>query len=305
VFDSSLSGCPGDTSPGGGSTVITKTGTLLVDGKGFGGTVLGDQRSIDNSGTISLSNVGFVLMNGGTTLTDEPGSGLNLDGQGGVYRGAKEGSSQAPSIVQTGAVTVDAPSTSVLGAAVTLLAPGKREVVVRNGGLALDAPKAPVARLARNTTYGVGSCVESKNQMCRSGDATSERPQAALVTTSTLAPKTSKVGVALAAGPKKVHGKKVIGKAVNVKAPTIKTTHATHIGFGFDTTTKGISAHTKPSVYRNGHVITLCKVHGITATNTSCIFSEGPPKKGGADTKGDLSVVVISIQPNAHWLVAK
>jgi hypothetical protein len=94
-----------------------------------------------------------------------------------------------------------------------------------------------------------------------------------------------------------------------VTAPTEKTTHSTHLSLMFDSTTAGLKSSTKPIVYRDGHRITLCKVHGLTAKNTSCVFSEAvahsrsAPFAGGQQTKGDLTLFVITIQPDAHWIV--
>jgi hypothetical protein len=45
-------------------------------------------------------------------------------------------------------------------------------------------------------------------------------------------------------------------------------------------------------------------VHGLTAVNTSCIIS-ATVSRSGAGSKGDLTVVLITIQPNGHWLVAR
>jgi hypothetical protein len=92
----------------------------------------------------------------------------------------------------------------------------------------------------------------------------------------------------------------VLGHQVNVTAPTGHTTHSTHLHFFFDASVKGV--HNKPTVWRNGHRITYCAVHGLTARNTSCVVSAAVMQHG--PTKGDLEIMVITIQPKAHWLTS-
>jgi hypothetical protein len=300
VFDPTIGACPGNTSPGGGLTAITASGTMLVDGKGFGGVTLGDRRVIDNSGTIKLGKVGYIAMNGGTKLRDEPGSVLELDGSGGIYRGAKEGTHAAPSIRQQGNVVKAGKGTSVVAVPVTF---GKKKPHVRvsSGGLDLAAPKIPTAKVARASGYGSGSCDETTNGLCRAAEATADDPQVATVGTSAQAPKVSHIGVSLVSGHRKVHGHKVIGQAVDVMAPTIRTTHSTHLTLSYDATILG--SRSTPNVYRGSHRLALCRVHGLTATNPSCVVSESVAHGGGA-TKGDLTIVVITIKPNSLWRVA-
>jgi hypothetical protein len=162
----------------------------------------------------------------------------------------------------------------------------------------------PVRKVVRAGSYGVGGCTQHKNHLCRRPDANPAAPQVVTIGTSTeaAAPKVSKVGVAMTAGPAKVHGHRVLGQQADVTAPTIKTTHSTHLTFSFDAKTPGLPGPAA-LVYRNKHRITLCRVHGLTAKNTSCVLSEKVAHGGPA--KGDLTVIVISIQPNASWLVAK
>jgi hypothetical protein len=95
----------------------------------------------------------------------------------------------------------------------------------------------------------------------------------------------------------------VLGKQINVTAPTKKTSHSTHLTFTYDVTTKGLTHRTKPTVYRNHKAVTLCKVHGLTAINTSCVVTASVSHSAG--TKGDLTVVLITIQPDGHWLVVR
>jgi hypothetical protein len=153
-------------------------------------------------------------------------------------------------------------------------------------------------------SYGVGGCQEAKNQLCRDPIATANDPQDAIIGTSTAGPKVSKIAVSLTSGPAKIHGKRVLGKSVNVTAPNIKTTHSTHLTFKYDATTKGLKPSAKAAVFRGKHRITVCAVHGLTAENTSCIISAKVAHSGGAASKDDLTVIVITIQPKARWSVA-
>jgi hypothetical protein len=301
VFDPTIKACPGDTTRGEGSTIILPNGQLLVDGTAFGGAVLGDKRDIRNAGSIRLTHNSYIAMGNRTSITDLTHSTLAFNGPGGIYRAAK---GPTPTLKQHGSVVKTGRGISVVGVPVAFAKTHAAHIRVRGGGLSLQRSNVPVRKVARGGSYGVGGCTERKNRLCRRPDATTAAPQVVTIGASSeaAAPKVSKVGVALTAGPAKVHRHKVLGRQADVTAPTAKTTHSTHLTFSFDAKTKGLPGPTAP-VYRNKHRITLCHVHGLTAKNTSCVLSEKVAHGGPA--KGDLTVIVISIQPNASWLVAK
>jgi hypothetical protein len=307
VFDPTIKACPGKTVPGGGKTTIAAGGKMLVDGVKFGEADLGDQRVIDNFGTITLTHLGYIAMSNRTRLIDEPHSTLNLDGQGGIYRATNGAGGTPPAISQQGKLIRAGTGTQVAVIGVPLTFGKKRSVAVRGGTLAIDVAKVPTAPVKRASGYGLGSCELVKLVLCKSVIATAAQPQDALVETSSESgsPAVSKITVALAKGPAKVHGHAVLGRAIDVTAPTGKTTHSTHLTFMYDASTAGLKPSTKPTVYRGTHAITLCKVHGLTAKNTSCVFSEKVAHGGSARTKGDLTIFVITIQPNARWLVTR
>ena len=306
VLDPTIPACPGDTSPGGGRTVIAAGGKMRVDGVKFGGVALSGGRVIDNFGTITLTDLGYVSMANRTELIDEAHSSLQLVGEGGIYRTSTHGTS---------------PTIRLLGGTITRHGAGhnlavvgvpvrygsvKPAVKVLGGALVLDAARAPKASVHRGTSYGTGTCRSVNSLVCRESIANPSLPQTAVVGASSesAAPAVSKFGVSLSHGPKQVHGHGVLGKQVNVKAPTKKTSHSTHLTLSYDAGTKGLKAGTKPTVYRDHKAVTLCKVHGLTAVNTSCIIS-ATVSRSGAGSKGDLTVVLITIQPNGHWLVAR
>ena len=305
VFNPAIKACPGQTVPGGGRTVIAAGGTMLVDGVKFGGADLGDRRVIENFGTITLTHLGYIAMGNRTQLIDEPHSTLALNGQGGIYRATNSGGGTPPSISQQGRLVRNGSGTQVAVVGVPLTFGKTRSVSVHGGTLAIDAAKLPSAPVKRASGYGVGSCQLVKLVLCKTVIATSAAPQAALVETSSESgsPAVSNITVALAKGPATLHGHKVLGRAIDVTAPTGKTTHSTHLTFILDATTAGLKSSTKPTVYRGTHAITLCAVHGLTAKNTSCVKTEQVAHSGSARTKGDLTVFVITIQPNARWLV--
>jgi hypothetical protein len=306
VFDRTIPACPGDTSPGGGRTNVARGGRLLVDGTGFGGVDLTGGRVIDNSGTIRLTHAGYLAMGDGTTLVDEARSRLQLSGEGGIFRGSKQGRG-TPQIRQAGRITRHGVSTegAVIGVPLRLAKP-RPAVSVPSGSLILDGNKAPKAAAGRATRYGLGTCGRVTLTVCLHPIADRDQRQTAVVGTSSesAAPKTSTIAVSLGKAPAKVRGHRVLGRAIHVTAPKQKTSHSTHLTFGYDVTTAGLTAHTKAIVYRGKHAIPLCSVHGLTATNTSCVVSEGV-RHSGKGVKGDLTVVVISIQPDARWLVAR
>jgi hypothetical protein len=308
VFDPAIPACPGDTSPGGGRTTIAAGGKMLVDGVKFGGADLTDQRVIDNFGTITFTHFGYIAMDNRTQLIDEPHSAINFDGEGGIYSGSNHGGTAAPRIRQHGAVVRDGVGTdvAVVGVPVTF-GKGKPAVSILGGTLVLDRATAPKAPVARASGYGVGTCTQVKLQLCKRASPTADQPQGALVETSseTGSPKVSRISVSLVDGPAKVHGHPVLGQAIDVTAPTKKTPHSTHLTFMFDATTAGLKSNTKPTVYRGKHAITLCKVHGLTAENTSCMLSSVVEHSNSAGTKGDLTIILITIQPDSRWLVAR
>lgn len=307
VFDPAIKKCPGDTSPGGGRTTIASGGKMLVDGVKFGGADLSDKRVIDNFGTITFTHFGYIAMSNRTELIDEPHSSIKFEGLGGIYRSSLSDATAAPKIRQQGRVVRDGSGTNVVvvGVPVTF---GKHKpaVSILGGSLVLDRPNVPKAPVARAGGYGLGSCELVKVLLCKQPAATADAPQVALVGASreSAAPKVQKVAVSLTNGPAKVHGHAVLGQAIDVTAPTAKTTHSTHLTFMFDATTAGLKPNINPTVYRGTHAITLCKVHGLTAKNTSCVFSE-KVAHSGKGTKGDLTIILITIQPNARWLVAR
>jgi hypothetical protein len=306
VFDPSISACPGDTTPGGGKTTIAVGGKMLVNGVKFGGADLTDGRVIDNFGTVTFTDFGYVAMNNGTSWTDEPHSTVKFDGLGGIYRGAS-GAGGAPKLHQHGALVRNGTGSNVVvvGVPVTF-GKGKSHVKITRGSLVLNRTATPKAPVGRGSGYGVGSCKLVKVALCKQPAATAGVPQVAFLGTSKEAgsPKISQISVSLINAPAKLHGHAVLGQAVQVVAPHEKTTHSSHLTFSYDATTAGLTSSIKAKVYRGSHAITLCAVHGLTALNTSCIVSE-KVAHGGAATKGDLTIIVITIQPKARWIVTR
>jgi anti-sigma factor RsiW len=307
VFDPSIMACPGDTTPGGGKTIIAAGGKMLVDGTQFGGADLTDSRVIDNFGTITLTHFGYIAMDSGTKLIDEPHSSIHFDGQGGIYRGATVRGAAAPRVSQQGKLFRHGVRTDVAVVGVPLTLGTKASVSVLGGTIALDVTKLPKAPVHRGSGYGMGSCNLVKLVLCKGAYSTAADPQGVVVRTSTesAAPAVSNIAASLVAAPARVHGHPVLGRAISVTAPTKKTTHSTHLTFTYDATTRGLKPSTKPRVYRGTHQITLCAVHGLTAKNTSCVLSEGVAHSGSAGVRGDLIIIVISIQPEAKWVVTR
>jgi hypothetical protein len=246
-------------------------------------------------------------MDNATQLIDEPHSSLQLDGLGGIYRGSRHGGSSQPKIRQLGAIVRHGQghNKAVIAVPVRYGKP-KPKVTVLGGQLVLNSARAPKAKIHRATSYGTGTCALVKMLVCRHSFATAGRPQTAVIGASSesAAPNVSKVAASLGHAPKTVHGHRVLGKTIHIVAPTKRTTHATHLTFTFDASTKGLKAHTVPIVYRDKKRVTLCRVHGLTAVNTSCVFTEGV-SRSGRGIKGDLTIVLITIQPNGRWLVAR
>lgn len=278
---------------GSGETIIAKSGNLLVDGGKFGAAELSGTRSIDNSGTLTLSRNGYILMALGTDITDERSSSLNLDGFGGIYP-SQTAATVGATVHQLGSVTRDGHGDSVVG--VNTIFGNKVTPVVTSGDVAFAAASVPTAKLKRGTSYGIGSCDGSPKVLCRATAATKALRQATTVRTSTAGPKTSKITVVLSKAVK-LKGAKALGQSVDVTAPTEKTTHSTSLTFGLDSSLPGFTkgAH---DVYRGKKKITVCAVHGLTAENTSCIHET---KTVG----GNVEISVITIQPNATWTVAR
>ena len=290
---------------GSGQTEIARGGAMLVDGTTFGGTELSHRRTIDNLGTVTFTGNGYVAMDRGTGWSDEAHSTIKFQGVGGIYPRAA-GSGSPATLLQRGALVRNKSGTNVVvvGVPVDFGAHPPKVAVIR-GSIVVNHNSVPVAPVGRSSGYGVGSCTLVTTHPCKRPNATAQSPQVAYAGTSASsgAPRTSHLSVALVNGPATVNGHKVLGKQINVTAPTEKTTHSTHLTFALDATTKGLGAH--PQVFRNGRAISLCRVHGLTARNTSCILSEKIATGGGGATKGDLSIVAITIQPNAHWLIAR
>jgi hypothetical protein len=306
VFDPILKACPGHISPGGGRTIIAAGGAMLVDGTAFGGAELSDGRVIDNSGTITFTGFGYLAMDNGTELIDRPHSSLDFDGDGGIYAGSAAGGGAAPRIKQQGAVVRDGAGTNVVAVAVPMtFGGGKPAVSVVRGSMVLAGAKAPKAPVARAGAYGVGGCELETLVLCKKPFATAAEPQVAMLGTSkeTAAPKVSKIAVSLVKGPAREKGQAVLGKAIEITASTKKTSHSSRLTLMYDATTPGLTSSTKPTVYRGSHAISLCSVHGLTAKNTSCVISEAVAHSGSTWTKGDLTVVLITIQPDGTWLV--
>lgn len=287
---------------GTGTTTLLASGRLRIDGGRWGQAEVIGGRTIDNSGTISFAKKGFLEMGDGTSLIDEAASLVDLDGNGGIYRLTPTSGGTSPSIVQSGRLVENGPGKSVIGVP-TKFAGG--HVKVTKGSLLVNSNTLPTAPLARNTGYGIGTCEVLKNQVCHLVEATPRAPQSAMVTTSTLAPKASLVKVKLAAtNPHSISGHALLGKKMTVRAPHRRTTHSTHLTITFDRTVRGVRHGLKPRVYRNGHKITYCSAHGITAVNPSCVFS-AKTLSSPSPNKGDLQLFVITIKPKATWAVTK
>lgn len=278
------------TQAGTGTTAITAGGALLVDGPKFGGVVLADSRTIDNSGTLTISKTGFISMVDGTSLIDEPGSALELQGEGGIYPNQPDSKA---SIKQQGSITKTGNNMSVIGVPVTLKKSIKPSI--KAGGLSFASHAVPKVKIPPNTFYGVGSCDATDRKLCHTTAATKAFPESAFIKTSTEAPPRSAIKVALTSAPGHIAGTKPIGQSIAVTAPTERTTHSTDLTFKFDSSMKGVGKATEP-VFRGKDKITICHVQGLTAENTSCVLSQ-------KIVNGDLEILVISIQPNATWTV--
>jgi hypothetical protein len=305
VANPAQAACPGDLTPGGGRTVIAASGKLLVDGSGFGGVELGDQRVIDNSGTLELTHLGYISMDSGTKLIDERGSSLDLDSPGGIYAGATDGSLPTAKVVQKGSIVKDSDDPTFIGVPTSIS--GKTHITVTRGDLYIQSPKLPSAPVARAGVYGAASCVVAALQLCHVVNATADFPQTATVRLSSesSAPAHSTAAVALKAGPSKVGGHAVIGKAIAIKGP--KEFHATQLAFGFDKTMSGVGSKAKATVYRGGTSaadrVPMCSVERVSQANPSCVLSVTVAHGGGQSTSGDLTVIVETEQPTSTWLV--
>ncbi|HTW20252.1 MAG TPA: hypothetical protein VME70_08590 [Mycobacteriales bacterium] len=307
VFDPSTKGCPGDTKPGGGATVIAAGGKLLVNGTSFGGTELTASRVITLFGSATFSGNGYVSMGNHTELFAEPKSTLRFDGTGGIYREVAGSVATSPIVIEEGNLVRDGGGTNtvVVGVPVSF---GSRHpsFSVLRGAIVINRNAVPKSPVHRGGQIGVGSCAPVTLVLCKQPEATAAAPEGVVLATSSEAgsPKVNHVGLKLRPAPATLHGHRTLGRAVEVSAATAHTTHSTHLTFDFDATTPGVTSKTSPIVYRNSHKITLCRVHGLTAKNTSCIFFV-KHLHGGAATKGDLELMVITIQPDAKWVVAR
>lgn len=291
------------TQSGAGITQVTSSGVVKIDGSSWGQTELSDGRSIDNSGKIVFLDDGFLEMDNATSLTDEKGSTLSMDGNGGIYPTTPAPSDTSPSILQEGAVTESGTGKSVIGVA-TKFSGGK--VKVTKGTLLINSNTLPKAPVSRNSGYGIATCDVSSNHICHDMETDKAVPQAALVTTSTQAPKTTTVTVKLKSkNPKKVGGHSLIGKQIAVTASNAKTTHSTKMTLTFNPGLKGVKKGLKPHVYRNGHRVTYCSQHVLTALNPQCVVWAKTLGSKPAGSKGDLQLLVISIKPKATWAVTR
>jgi hypothetical protein len=289
----------------GGLTTVDTGGKLLVEGKGFGGVELGDQRVIDNSGELAISNDGYLAMDDGTKLIDEAGSTLKIEGVGGIYQGTSIAKLPVAKVMQSGAVAKSGDGKIAVGVPVSF--PVKPKVTVSAGQLFFQSSSAPKASVGRASAYGVGTCASEPLKFCRGVGATSADPQSATIATSSEsgAPKSQRLAITLKSAPKKVGGHAVIGKAVEVTAPTAKTSHASRLIFIYDNSLHGVNSKTKAIVYR-GHSkakrVPMCKVDPVSTKNPSCLLSAKVASSGSKPTSGDLTITIVTEAADSRWV---
>lgn len=298
--DPSLSACQGASPSGPTTTTIASNGTLLVDGKPFGGAELSGQRSIDNSGTLVIKHDGYIALDDGTKLSDEKGSSLDLEAGGAIYPGAALSGLGPGKVVQHGTVDKTSSGTTVIAARITFSS--KAHVKVSHGGLWVAGSDATRAKVSRGDEYGFGTCAVQPLHLCKQVEPSSSQPQIATLTTSSeaAAPKSSKVGLQLHSAPGQVQGDKVVGKAIKVTAPKVKTSHATSLTLGYDATIAPSAS--KAVVYRGSKRVATCAAQPLSAHNNACVISVKAAKSG--KDHGDLTVTLKTLAPDARWLVA-
>jgi hypothetical protein len=283
---------------GPGRLVIGGGGRLLVDGRRFGGVELSGGRRVVNRGSAIFSGNGYVAVDDGGKWFDA--GTLVFKGAGGIYRGAK-GIGGPASFVDVGRLKGAGGRRIDVIALPARFSPTAR-VTVSKGGLTVNAPRPPLATVFRGANWGSGGCQQVRLNLCHSPNASRRDPQVAFATTSSEAgaPRRQKIRVTISSdGPRRIKGHRVLGHAVAVRAPKGHTRHSTHLHFGYDASVKGVAGSHKPAVWRNGHRITYCAVHPLTARNPSCVTSAQLLRHG--PTKGDLEIMVITIQPNGRW----
>jgi hypothetical protein len=282
----------------GGNARMRVVGDLHLTGK-----TIGTKRQLDNFGRARFSGNGYVSIDDGGEWIDEPRSLLSLGGAGGIYQGAINRTRHPAALIQRGRLFGAGRGVDVIGVPTSFFV--SATVNLTGGGVVVDAPRPPAARLSRGTAWGSGGCQQVRINLCHGPNASPADSQVAFATTSREAgsPRHQKIRVAIgAAGPRHINGHRVLGHVVKVTAPTGHTSHSTHLHFFFDASVRGVTAHKKPTVWRNGHKITYCAVHRLTARNPSCVTNAEILHHG--PTKGDLEIMVITIQPRARWLTS-
>jgi hypothetical protein len=180
------------------------------------------------------------------------------------------------------------------------------KVKVSKGTLLVNSNTLPKAPVSRNSGYGIATCDVAKERICHDLETDKAVPQSAQVTTSTQAPKTTTVTVKYKSkNPKKVGGHSLIGKEIAVTASNAKTTHSTKLMLTFDAKLSGVKKGLRPHVYRNGHRVTYCSQHVLTALNPQCVQTVKTLGSSPAASKGDLQLLIISIKPKATWAITR
>ena len=216
-----------------GEINVQSGGQLLVagnpSGTTFGGINLEDEKDINNAGTISLSNRGFIAADFGTTIENVTGGTIAITNNLGIYEGRNHFGAQ-PSLTNNGHLGKTAGTgASVIGAKYVPASSGT--VGITTGTLTLDQSSTtsgvtiPTATVAQAGSYGLGSCPAVTNgnpNGCTAPNVSATSPQAATVTLGTSAG-SSTVSIAtqttgLPSG--------AIGQAVQIQTPNAHPTVA-------------------------------------------------------------------------------
>ena len=296
-----------------GIITVASGGQFIVNGTPKGGINLEDEKIVDNSGTVTLANSGYIAADNGTSIKNEAGGTISIADDFGIYQGRGHFGASLAILTNLGALKKSAGTgNSVVG--LNFQQSGAGSVAVTTGSLTVGRSTTgagvsiPAATVTAGGSYGLGACpalVSHTSTPCSSLTVSASSPQAALVTLSTVGGNSSVQVATQTTGLPSGH----IGQAVQFETPgsTPTVTKPNLFTLLYDAsvwqnrTLSSVKLERAADGSNTFLQIANCPSNGNPPAGQSCVDMRGISGVSSTLTTGGGAKIVIRTTQNSRW----